>query len=81
MKSSKKMNIKRPNSVICKKKWSIKSQIIYKEYKSTITERFDQQKEFEAERGILEEEYQKLRGEYIKREREIKKKMLKKEIW
>ena len=65
--------------MICKKKNEVsKSQIMHKEYKSAVTEGVDQQKEFEAERDVLEEEYQKLREEYIKRERENKKENAKK---
>ena len=55
-----------------------KSQIMHKEYKNAVTEGIDQQKEFEAERDGLEEEYQKLREEYIRRERENKKENAKK---
>ena len=55
-----------------------KSQIMHKEYKNAVTEGTEQQKEFEVERDVLEEEYQKLREEYIKRERENKKENAKK---
>ena len=55
-----------------------KSQIMHKEYKNAVTEGIDQQKEFEAERDGLEEEYQKLREEYIRRERENKNENAKK---
>ena len=55
-----------------------KSQIMHKEYKNAVTEGVDQQKEFEAERDVLEDEYQRLREEYIKRERENKKENAKK---
>ena len=50
-----------------------KSQIKHKELKKTINDGNEQQKEFEEERNDLEIEYQKLREEYIKRERETKK--------
>ena len=55
-----------------------KSQIMHKEYKAAVTEGIEQQKDFEAERDELENEYQKLREEYIKRERENKKENAKK---
>ena len=55
-----------------------KSQIMHKEYKETVNEGIEQQKEFEAERDELENEYQKLREEYIRRERENKKENAKK---
>ena len=55
-----------------------KSQIMHKEYKNAVTEGTEQQKEFESERDILEEEYQKIIEEYIKRERENKKENAKK---
>ena len=55
-----------------------KSQIMHKEYKAAVTEGIEQQKDFEAERDELENEYQKLREEYIKRERENKKEIAKK---
>ena len=55
-----------------------KSQIMYKEYKNTVTEGEDINKEFEEERDELENEYQKIREEYIKREREAKKENAKK---
>ena len=55
-----------------------KSQIMHKEYKETVNEGIEQQKEFEAERDELENEYQKLREEFIKRERENKKENAKK---
>ena len=37
-----------------------KSQIMHKEYKNAVTEGTEQQKEFEVERDVLEEEYQKI---------------------
>ena len=55
-----------------------KSQIMHKEYKKTVTEGEEINKDFEAERDELEEEYQKIREEYIKRERETKKENAKK---
>lgn len=55
-----------------------KSQIMHKEYKNTVTEGEMQQKEFGAERDKLEEEYQKIREEYIRRERENKNENAKK---
>ena len=55
-----------------------KSQIMHKEYKAAVTEGIEQQKDFEVERDELENEYQKLREEYIKRERENKKENAKK---
>ena len=55
-----------------------KSQIMYKEYKNTVTEGEDINKDFEEERDELENEYQKIREEYIKREREAKKENAKK---
>ena len=55
-----------------------KSQIMHKEYKNAVTEGIEQQKDFEAERDELENEYQRLREEYIKRERENKKENAKK---
>ena len=55
-----------------------KSQIMHKEYKNAVTEGTEQQKEFESERDMLEEEYQKIIEEYIKRERENKKENAKK---
>ena len=51
---------------------------MYKEYKNTVTEGEDINKDFEEERDELENEYQKIREEYIKREREAKKEMAKK---
>ena len=55
-----------------------KSQIMHKEYKNTVTEGEEINKDFEAERDGLENEYQKIREEYIKREREAKKENAKK---
>jgi hypothetical protein len=55
-----------------------KSQIMHKEYQNTVTEGQEINKDFVAERDELEEEYQKIREEYIKRERETKKENAKK---
>ena len=38
---------------------------MYKEYKNTVTEGEDINKDFEEERDELENEYQKIREEYI----------------
>ena len=55
-----------------------KNQIMHKEYKEAVDEGNTQQKEFEGNREVLEEEYHKIREEYIKRERENKKENAKK---
>ena len=55
-----------------------KSKIKNQEYKDTVTEGQDINKDFEEERDELEIEYQKIREEYIKREREAKKENAKK---
>ena len=55
-----------------------KKQIMHKEYKEAVDEGNTQQKEFEGNREVLEEEYHKIREEYIKRERENKKENAKK---
>ena len=55
-----------------------RSKIMYKEYKNTVTEGNLIQKDFEEERDELEEEYKRIREEYIKRERETKRENAKK---
>ena len=63
---------------LTKKNEVSKSQIMHKEYKNTVTEGQEINKDFEAERDELENEYQRIREEYIKREREAKKENAKK---
>ena len=55
-----------------------KSQIMHKEYQNTVTEGQLLDKDFENDRDELEQEYQKIREEYIKRERDAKKENAKK---
>ena len=63
---------------LTKKNEVSKSQIMHKEYKEKVKEGEDIDKDFEVERDELEEEYQKIREDYIKREREAKKENAKK---
>ena len=64
-----------------KKNESSKNQIVNKEnkdYENTVKEGVENDKYFEDERDQLEAEYQKIREDYIKREREAKKENAKK---